>query len=321
MCGKGVGLLVGQMEAKAAPAEGRAGGRSRWTWSTGAETAGMCGEAGIKDRGLWQTAEREERRAQTHSAEQSRGRRSAGWSRWASAGCRCREVFSEAGGHGFPCASWGLEWMGREWTCLHLFAISACPSFINLSPLSPAALAPECAMVGAGGGLCTPTLCVHTHKHTALLTKPFCSILTVTAPSLCLHLPEVSRYHPEHHGKPMRAGLGPCSSFLCLAPRLLSTGRVMAMPGNSNCIPVCDLAAELQQPQLPLSAPIQSTVSNSPPRAGALSVKQQGVTRIILPPSLSLLPSSTDPHPQHIPLAPSGAAPAHPPQPLTKSCL
>lgn len=59
------------MEAKAVPAEGRAAGRSRWTWSTGAETAGMCGEARIKDRGTWQTAEREERRAQAHSAEQS----------------------------------------------------------------------------------------------------------------------------------------------------------------------------------------------------------------------------------------------------------
>lgn len=108
---------------------------------------------------------------------------------------------------------------------------------------------------------------------------------------------------------------------LQLVSVLSPTSHVMAMPGNSDYISVCDLAAELQQPQLPLSAPIQSTVSNSPPRAGALSVKQQGVTRIILPPSLSLLPSSTDPHPQHIPLAPSGAAPAHPPQPLTKSCL
>lgn len=67
VCGKDAGLLVGQMEAKAVPAEGR----SRWTWSTGAETAGMCGEAGIKDRGMWQTAEREERRAQAHGAEQS----------------------------------------------------------------------------------------------------------------------------------------------------------------------------------------------------------------------------------------------------------
>lgn len=71
MCGKDGGLLVGQMEAKAVLAEGRAAGRSRWTWSTGAETAGMCGEAGIKGRGMWQTAEREERRAQAHGAEQS----------------------------------------------------------------------------------------------------------------------------------------------------------------------------------------------------------------------------------------------------------
>lgn len=71
VCGKDAGLLVGQMEAKAVPAEGRAAGRSRWTWSTGAETAGMCGEAGIKDRGTWQTAEREERRTQAHGAEQS----------------------------------------------------------------------------------------------------------------------------------------------------------------------------------------------------------------------------------------------------------
>lgn len=60
---------MGQMEAKAVPAEGRAAGRSRWTWSTGVETAGMCGEAGIKGTGMWQMAEREERRAQAHSAE------------------------------------------------------------------------------------------------------------------------------------------------------------------------------------------------------------------------------------------------------------
>ena len=68
-------MLVGQMEAKAVPAEGRAAGRSRWTWSTGTETAGMCGEAGIKGTGMWQTAEREERRAQAHSAELRRRRR------------------------------------------------------------------------------------------------------------------------------------------------------------------------------------------------------------------------------------------------------
>ena len=57
------------MEAKAVPAKGRAASRSRWTWSTGAETAGMCGEAGIMGMGTWQTAEREEKRAQAHSAE------------------------------------------------------------------------------------------------------------------------------------------------------------------------------------------------------------------------------------------------------------
>lgn len=61
--------LVGQMEANAVPDEGRVAGRSRWTWSTGAGTAGMCGEAGIKGRWMWQMAEREERRAQAHRVE------------------------------------------------------------------------------------------------------------------------------------------------------------------------------------------------------------------------------------------------------------
>lgn len=106
------------------------------------------------------------------------------------------------------CQLGGLVWMGRECICLHLFAISACPSFIDLSPLrasqSPAALAPESDIVGAGEGLCTPTLCMHTHTHiptgdtTALLTKPFCFILTVTIPFLCLHLLEVSQHHRDH---------------------------------------------------------------------------------------------------------------------------
>lgn len=73
--GKDVGVLVGQLEAKAVPAEGRAAGRSRWTWSTGAETAGMCGEAGIKGTGPWQMAEREKRRAQAHSADPRQRRR------------------------------------------------------------------------------------------------------------------------------------------------------------------------------------------------------------------------------------------------------
>lgn len=73
--GKDVGVLVGQLEAKAVPAEGRAAGRSRWTWSTGAETAGMCGEAGIKGTGTWQMAEREKRRAQAHSADPRQRRR------------------------------------------------------------------------------------------------------------------------------------------------------------------------------------------------------------------------------------------------------
>lgn len=45
------------MEAKAIPAEGKAASRSRWTWSTGAETAGMCVEAGIKGMGMRQMAE------------------------------------------------------------------------------------------------------------------------------------------------------------------------------------------------------------------------------------------------------------------------
>lgn len=62
-------VLVGHIQARTVPAEGRAASRSRWTWSTGAETAGMCSEAGIKGVGMWQMAEREERRAQTHSAE------------------------------------------------------------------------------------------------------------------------------------------------------------------------------------------------------------------------------------------------------------
>lgn len=60
---------MGQMEAKAFPAEGRAVSRSRWTWSTGAETAGMCSEAGIKGTGTWQMAEWEERTAQAHRTE------------------------------------------------------------------------------------------------------------------------------------------------------------------------------------------------------------------------------------------------------------
>lgn len=68
---EGCRAAAGQMEAKAAPAESRAAGRSRWTWSRGAETAVMCGEAGIKGRGMWQTAEQEERRAQAQGAELS----------------------------------------------------------------------------------------------------------------------------------------------------------------------------------------------------------------------------------------------------------
>lgn len=45
-------------------------------WPAGADglglqgqTAGMCGEAGIKGRWMWQMAEREERRAQAHRVE------------------------------------------------------------------------------------------------------------------------------------------------------------------------------------------------------------------------------------------------------------
>lgn len=115
---------------------------------------------------------------------------------------------------------------------------------------------------GLGEGCAHPPW-AYTHTHiqtgdtTALLTKPFCSILTVTVPFVCLHLPEVSQHHPDHHDKPMRAGLRPCSSFLCSAPRLLSIGLVMAMPGNSDCIPACGQAAELQQPQRPPSALVQ----------------------------------------------------------------
>lgn len=168
---------------------------------------------------------------------------------------------------------------------------------------------------GGWGGLCTPTLCIHTHTHThtqtgdsrALLTKPFCSILTVTVPFLYLHLPELSQHHPDHHSKPMRAGLRPCSSFLCSAPRLLSTGHVMAMPGSSNCIPACDQAPELQQPQLPPSAPIQRLQDLQQPTQGRSSLCEAArCEQDVLPPSRSLLPSSRDPlipQPQHIPLA------------------
>lgn len=153
------------MEAKAAPAEGRAAGRSRWTRSTGAQTAGMRGEAGIKDRGTWQTAEREERRAQAHGE----SRAEAGGQRMEQMGQRrlqVQEGFSEAGGRG--CASWGCGGVGNV-LCLHLFAISACPSFIDLSPLRasqiPAALAPSVTRWGWGRAVHTRPVHTHTHTH------------------------------------------------------------------------------------------------------------------------------------------------------------
>lgn len=48
--------------------EGRVVGKSRWPWSAGAKTARVFSEAGIKGIVMWQMAEREERRAQAHSA-------------------------------------------------------------------------------------------------------------------------------------------------------------------------------------------------------------------------------------------------------------